>query len=63
MLLELLGLVVGISAAVTGAFGMNLVNHFEESPWMFYKVSLGLVKFMGIMGHVILKKLSLDNIL
>ncbi len=63
MLLELSGLVVGIAAAVTGAFGMNLVNHFENSPWMFYKVSLGLVVFMGIMGHAILKKLSLDNIL
>ena len=32
MLLELSGLVVGIAAAVTGAFRMNLVNHFEDHP-------------------------------
>ena len=32
MLLELSGLVVGIAAAVTSAFGMNLVNHFEDHP-------------------------------
>ena len=33
--------VVGVAAAVTGAFGMNLINHFEEHPSMFYNVSGG----------------------
>ena len=63
MLLELSGLVVGIAAAVTGAFGMNLVNHFEDHPKMFYQVSLALVIFMGVMGYAVLRKLSMDNIL
>ena len=63
MLLELSGLVVGIAAAVTGAFGMNLVNHFEEQTWMFYKVSAALLIFMAAMGYAVLKKLAMDNIL
>mmetsp|Transcript_21337 Transcript_21337/g.31667 ORF Transcript_21337/g.31667 Transcript_21337/m.31667 type:complete len:663 (-) Transcript_21337:501-2489(-) len=63
MLLELSGLVVGVAAAVTGAFGMNLVNHFEEHPQMFYNVCVTLLLFMGGMGYSILRKLSLDNIL
>jgi Mg2+ and Co2+ transporter CorA len=63
MLLELSGLVVGVAAAVTGAFGMNLVNHFEEHTSMFYQVSAGLVVFMAVMGYAVLRKLSMDSIL
>ncbi len=63
MLLELSGLVVGVGAAVTGAFGMNLVNHFEEHTSMFYIVSSGLMVFMAAIGYVVLRKLSSDNIL
>jgi len=63
MLLELSGLVVGVAAAVTGAFGMNLINHMEERPWMFYQVSLTLIVLMGVMGYAVLRKLSIDNIL
>ena len=63
MLLELCGLVVGVAAAVTGAFGMNLVNHFEEHPRMFYRVSLGIIFVMVAMGFGILNRLSIDNIL
>jgi len=63
MLLELSGLVVGVAAAVTGAFGMNLINHFEEHPYMFYQVSAILLLLMGAMGFTVLKKLSNDNIL
>lgn len=63
MLLELSGLVVGIAAAVTGAFGMNLVNHFEDHPRMFYEVSAVLLVCMGLMGYAILRKLAVDNIL
>mmetsp|Transcript_1211 Transcript_1211/g.2203 ORF Transcript_1211/g.2203 Transcript_1211/m.2203 type:complete len:664 (+) Transcript_1211:256-2247(+) len=63
MLLELSGLVVGVAAAVTGAFGMNLVNHFEDHATMFYKVCAVLVILMGSMGYGILRKLSNDNIL
>eukprot|EP00559_Dactyliosolen_fragilissimus_P006043 CAMPEP_0184866234 /NCGR_PEP_ID=MMETSP0580-20130426/21475_1 /TAXON_ID=1118495 /ORGANISM="Dactyliosolen fragilissimus" /LENGTH=692 /DNA_ID=CAMNT_0027365801 /DNA_START=174 /DNA_END=2252 /DNA_ORIENTATION=- len=62
MLLELSGLVVGVAAAVTGAFGMNLVNRFEEHPTMFYQVSGGLILFMIAMGYGILKKLEIDSI-
>ncbi len=63
MLLELSGLVVGIGAAVTGAFGMNLINHFEEHPSMFYQVSAGLIALMAAIGYWVLRKLSSDNIL
>lgn len=63
MLLELAGLVVGVGAAVTGAFGMNLVNHFEEHPRMFYNVLAGLIVFMATIGYCVLRKLSEDNIL
>lgn len=63
MLLELTGLVVGIAAAVTGAFGMNLVNHFEDHPRMFYEVLLGLLVFMGATAYAVLRKLSMDSIL
>lgn len=62
MLLELSGLVVGVAAAVTGAFGMNLVNHVEEHPTMFVNVCGGLIVIMCLMGYAILKKLSIDNI-
>lgn len=63
MLLELSGLVVGVAAAVTGAFGMNLVNRLEEHPTMFYNVSAALIVTMAAMGYTILRKLSADNIL
>jgi Mg2+ and Co2+ transporter CorA len=63
MLLELSGLVVGVGAAVTGAFGMNLVNHVEEHPNMFWSVSAGLIVFMAAIGYGVLRKLSSDNIL
>lgn len=63
MLLELSGLVVGVAAAVTGAFGMNLVNHVEEHQRMFGNVCIALVLFMISLGYGILKKLSLDNII
>mmetsp|Transcript_20803 Transcript_20803/g.20023 ORF Transcript_20803/g.20023 Transcript_20803/m.20023 type:complete len:138 (-) Transcript_20803:9-422(-) len=63
MLLELSGLVVGVAAAVTGAFGMNLINRFEEHPTMFYQVSVGIILIMVAVGKVILNKLSADNIL
>lgn len=62
MLLELSGLVVGVAAAVTGAFGMNLVNHVEEHPTMFVNVCGGLIVIMCLMGYGILRKLSTDNI-
>ncbi|GFH51415.1 hypothetical protein CTEN210_07891 [Chaetoceros tenuissimus] len=62
MLLELSGLVVGVAAAVTGAFGMNLVNHVEEHPTMFLNVCGGLIVIMCLMGYGILRKLSTDNI-
>eukprot|EP00979_Chaetoceros_neogracilis_P006314 scaffold1275_cov247-Chaetoceros_neogracile.AAC.6 len=63
MLLELSGLVVGVAAAVTGAFGMNLVNRLEDHPTMFYNVSAALIVTMAAMGYTILRKLSADNIL
>ena len=63
MLIELAGLVVGVAAAVTGAFGMNLLNSWEEHPTMFFNVSLYLIIFMGAMWFAILKKLSMDNLL
>lgn len=63
MLLELSGLVVGIAAAITGAFGMNLINHFEDHPTLFYQVCIGIILIMGVMGMGILNKLSYDNIL
>jgi Mg2+ and Co2+ transporter CorA len=63
MLLELSGLVVGVAAAVTGAFGMNLVSRLEEHPTMFYNVIGALLVVMAAMGYSILRKLSMDNIL
>mmetsp|Transcript_4158 Transcript_4158/g.6353 ORF Transcript_4158/g.6353 Transcript_4158/m.6353 type:complete len:101 (-) Transcript_4158:28-330(-) len=63
MLLELSGLVVGVAAAVTGAFGMNLVNRLEEHPTMFYNISGALIVVMAAMGYSILRKLSVDDIL
>ena len=54
---------VGVAAAVTGAFGMNLVNHFEIHPNMFYKVLLTLVLVMTGMGYAVLRKLISDNIM
>lgn len=63
MLLELSGLVVGVAAAVTGAFGMNLVNRLEEHPTMFYNVIGALIIVMAAMGYSILRKLSMDSIL
>lgn len=63
MLLELSGLVVGVAAAITGAFGMNLVNHYEEHPNMFYNVCLGLMVMMIGIACGFLKKLSMDNIM
>jgi Mg2+ and Co2+ transporter CorA len=55
--------VVGVAAAITGAFGMNLVNHVEEHQRMFGNVCIALVLFMISLGYGILKKLSLDNII
>lgn len=52
-----------MAAAVTGAFGMNLVNHFENHTTMFYNVCAILVILMASMGYCILRKLSTDNIL
>jgi len=61
MLLELSGL--GVAAAVTGAFGMNLVNRLEEHQTMFYNISGALIVVMAAMGYSILRKLSVDDIL
>eukprot|EP00979_Chaetoceros_neogracilis_P004299 scaffold764_cov240-Chaetoceros_neogracile.AAC.12 len=61
MLLELSGLVAGVAAAVTGAFGMNLVNRLEDHPTMFYNVSAALIVTMAAMGYTILRQLSADN--
>jgi Mg2+ and Co2+ transporter CorA len=55
--------VVGVAAAVTGAFGMNLVNHFEDHGMMFYNVCITIVILMGAIGYGILRKLSSDNII
>ena len=54
---------VGVAAAVTGAFGMNLVNRLEEHPTMFYNISGALIVVMAAMGYSILRKLSVDDIL
>jgi len=42
---------------------MNLINHFEEHPSMFYQVSAALILAMIAMAFAVLKKLSNDNIL
>jgi len=62
VLLELAGLVVGFAAAVTGAFGMNLISHHEDNTRMFYYVIATLTLLMGAMGYGCLRKLTLDNI-
>jgi len=62
VLLELSGLVVGFAAAVTGAFGMNLINHFEDHGQMFYYVIGALTLIMGAMGFGFLRRLTTDNI-
>jgi len=62
MLFELAGLVLGIAAAVTGMFGMNLMNHFEEHYSMFYQVSIGLTFFLILIGYNIFKILEIEKI-
>ena len=63
MLIELSGLVVGVAAAVTGGFGMNLLSGLEEHPTMFWDVAKGLCIIMVALAWGILRKLSSDNIL
>lgn len=63
MLIELSGLVVGVAAAVTGGFGMNLLSGLEEHPTMFWDVAKGLCIIMVLLAWGILKKLASDNIL
>jgi Mg2+ and Co2+ transporter CorA len=63
MLIELSGLVVGVAAAVTGGFGMNLLSGLEEHPTMFWDVAKGLCIIMIALAWGILRKLASDNIL
>lgn len=63
MLIELSGFVVGVAAAVTSGFGMNLLSGFEEHPTMFWDVTKSLLVVMIFLGWGILRKLANDNIL
>lgn len=60
--LSIFGLVIGMAAAVTGLFGMNLLSHLEFYPNMFWNVTFGLVLSMIFLGSVMIKKLMNDNI-
>jgi len=62
IVLEMVGLVVGCGAAITGLFGMNLVNHYEVHSTMFLQVSAFICIMMLLMGIVIKAQLVRDNI-
>jgi len=63
LIIEMIGLMVGTGAAVTGLFGMNLVSGGEDHKQLFYIVSGVIVVLMGTMGVTLLRQCRLDNIL
>ena len=62
LLLELSSFAVGCAAAITGLFGMNLLNRMELHPRMFYYLTFALVLLIFVIAFGIREQLRIDHI-